>query len=84
MLMDGFKLKDLKKYYDNKEDAIKQAIINTLNTQHNMYGTRRFLYVLDLDEVYNDYYRVEVMYIDYFVSGPMEDVGVYHIHKEVI
>ena len=82
MLMDEFKLKDLKKYYNNEEDAIKHAIINELNRSHNMYGTRRFLYVEQLTEI-DDYFKVEVIYMDYLITGPMKDNGIYYINKEV-
>ena len=83
MLMDEFKLKDLKKYYENEKDAIKQAIINELNRNCKTYGTRRFLYIEKLVEI-NNYFKVEVIYIDYLVTGRMEDKGIYYIHKEVI
>lgn len=87
MLIDGLKLNELKKHYNNEKDAIKHAIINelnrTYNTQYNMHGTRRFLYVQEIMEM-EDYFRVEVIYIDYLVTGPMEDKGIYYISKEVI
>ncbi len=87
MLMDGFKLEELKKHFKNEKDAIKQAIINELNRsyniQYNMYGTRRFLYIEELTEI-DDYFKVEVIYIDYLLTGPMKDKGIYYINKEVI
>lgn len=87
MLIDSLKLNELKKHFKNEEDAIKQAIINELNrsynTQYNMHGTRRFLYVQEIVEI-EDYFRVEVVFIDYLVSGPMEDKGIYYINKEVL
>lgn len=87
LMMDNFKLKELKRHYKNEMDAIKHSIVNelnrTYNTQYNMYGTRRFLYVEEISEI-EDYFRVEVVFIDYLVSGPAEDVGVYYIHKEVL
>lgn len=87
LMMDNFKLKELKRHYKNEMDAIKHAILNELNReyniQYNMYGTRRFLYVDEIVEVDN-YFKVEVMYIDYFVNGPVGDIGIYYIDKEVI
>ncbi len=87
LMMDSLKLEQLKRHYKNKTDAIKHAIINelnrTYNTHYNMYGTRRFLYVQELVEI-DDYFKVEVVFIDYLVSGPMEDVGIYYIHKEAV
>ena len=37
----------------------------------------------ELEEIDN-YFRVEAVYINYFISGPMKDVGIYYIAKEVI
>lgn len=87
LMMDTFKLEQLKRHYSNEMDAIKHSIINELNreynTQYNIYGTRRFLYVEELVEI-DDYFRVEVVYIDYFTSGPVKDSGIYYIHKGVL
>ena len=87
LMMDGLKLDQLKRHYKDEMDAVKHAIINELNrsynTQYNIYGTRRFLYVQELVEI-DDYFRVEVVFIDYFTSGPIEDSGIYYIHKEVL
>ena len=82
MLMDGLKLEELKKHYTNERDAIKHGIINELNR---CYGNskRRFLYIEELTEI-DDYYKVEVIYIDYLITGPMKDKGIYYIDKEVI
>ena len=82
MLMDGLELKDLKKYYKNEKDAIKQAIINELNRSHKN-SKRRFLYVEEIEEI-EDFFRIEVIYIDYLITGPMKDKGIYYINKEVI
>lgn len=83
LIMDNLKLKDLKKHYNTEIEAIKQAIINELNRNSNMDGTRRFLYIKELAKI-DDYFKVKVIYIDYFISGPIEDVGIYYVNKEVI
>ena len=74
--------KEIKKHYTNEKDAIKQAIINELNR---CYGNskRRFLYIEQIEEI-EDYFRIEVIYIDYLITGPMKDKGIYYIDKEVI
>ena len=82
MLMDGLKLKDLKKYYKNEKDAIKQAIINELNRCYRN-NKRRFLYVEEIEEI-EDFFRIEVIYIDYLITGPMKDKGIYYVNEEVI
>lgn len=81
--MDNLKLKQLKKHYANEEEAIKHAIINELNRSYNMYGTRRFLYIEEIEEI-EDYFKVEVIYIDNFISSTVRDKGIYYISKEVI
>ena len=81
--MDNLKLKDLKNYYKTEIEAVKQAIINELNRTFNINGKRRFLYIEELTKI-EDYYKVKVIYIDYFISGPIEDVGIYYVNKEVI
>lgn len=87
LMMDSLKLEQLKRHYSNEMDAVKHAIINELNrsynTQYNMHGTRRFLYVDEIIEI-DDYFKVEVVFIDYLVSGPIEDSGIYYIHKGVL
>lgn len=82
MFLDNLKLKDLKKYYKNEKDAIKQAIINELNRCYRN-SKKRFLYVKELAKI-DDYFKVEVIYIDYFTSIQVKDTGIYYIHKEVI
>ena len=88
MLIDSLKLEQLRRHFEKEKDAIEQAIINELNrdynTHYNAHGTRRFLHVLDLIKIDNGYYRVKVVYIDYFVSGPVKDIGVYYIYEEVL
>ena len=81
--MDNLKLEQLKKHYANEKDAIKHAIINELNRSYNMYGTRRFLYIKELAKI-DDYFKVEVIYKDDFISGTVRDKGIYYISKEVI
>ena len=83
LIMDNLKLKDLKNYYKTEIEAVKQAIINELNRTFNINGKRRFLYIEELTKI-EDYYKVKVIYIDYFISGPIEDVGIYYVNKEVI
>lgn len=88
MLIDNLKLNELKKHFKNEEDALKQAILNHLNSeknaQFNMYGTRRFLYVEKIEEMKENYYRTKIVYVDYLISGPMEDTGIYYINEEVL
>ena len=83
LTIDNLKLKELRKHYNNEMDAIKHAIINELNRNCNMYDTRRFLYVEQVTEI-DDYFKVEVVYMDYLMTGPMKDKGIYYINKEVI
>lgn len=83
LTIDNLKLKELRKHYNNEMDAIKHAIINELNRNCNIYGTRRFLYIKEIVEVDN-YFKVEVVYMDYLMTGPMKDKGIYYIDKEVI
>lgn len=82
MFLDNLKLKDLKKYYENEKDAIKQAIINELNRCYRN-SKRRFLYIEQIEEI-EDYFRIEVIYKDDFINGTVRDKGIYYIDKEVI
>ena len=83
LIMDNLKLKDLKKYYNTEIEAVKQAIINELNRNCNMYNTRRFLYIEEIEEIDN-YYKIQVIYKDDFITGSIKDTGIYYIHKEVL
>ena len=83
MFLDNLKLKDLKKYYNTEIEAIKQALLNQLNRSCNMDNTRRFLYIQEIIEI-DDYFKVQAVYKDDFITGSIKDTGIYYIHKEVL
>lgn len=47
----------------------------------NARGEKRTYKFVDSIELIDDYYRVEVGYTDHFVSGDIDDTGIYFIDK---
>lgn len=79
-MVSKLRYRDLVKLFKYKEDALKQAILNVLNMDNPT--NRKFLYIKSLEDVDNNYFRVEVQYKDIFVFGTIEDTGIYYILKE--
>lgn len=61
-------------------------ILRYLNTQyHTSYDNKRTFKSIDSIELMdNEYYRVEANYTDHFISGDIDDKGIYFILTDEI